>query len=43
MTLKSFIYKALRVSNDVAAVKNGRVGKRMKNRFLGGLFWRLFR
>lgn len=43
MKLKSFVYKALKVSNDINAVKKGKVEQRVKQRLLAKLFWRLFR
>lgn len=43
MKIKSFIYKALRVSNDLNAIKKGTVGKRAKRRLLGKLFGRLMK
>ena len=42
-TMKSLIYKLLRVSNDLNAVKRGKVGKRVKRRLLGKMFNRLVR
>ena len=35
MKLKSLIYKALRISNDINAVRRGRVGKRIGRRVSG--------
>ncbi|SET83746.1 hypothetical protein SAMN05216389_13611 [Oceanobacillus limi] len=35
MSLKSFLYKALKYSNDVNAVKKGKVGKRVGRRVAG--------
>lgn len=35
MTLKSFLYKALAVSNDINAVRKHRVGKRIARRAMG--------
>lgn len=35
MSLKSFLYKALKVSNDVNAVQKGKVGKRVGRRIAG--------
>lgn len=41
MTLRSWLYAALRVSNDVRAVQRGRVGKRIGRRAYGKLTGRL--
>ncbi|QKS71598.1 hypothetical protein FLK61_33460 [Paenalkalicoccus suaedae] len=35
MSLKSSIYKALRIWNDIDAVRKGRVGKRVGRRVAG--------
>lgn len=35
MKLKSSLYKGLRVSNDVNAIKRGKVGKRLARRAIG--------
>lgn len=35
MGLKSFLYKALKVSNDINAVKKGKVGRRVGRRVYG--------
>jgi hypothetical protein len=35
VTFKSFLYKALAVSNDVNAVKRGKVGRRIARRVMG--------
>lgn len=35
MGMKSFLYKALKVSNDVNAVSKGKVGKRVGRRIAG--------
>lgn len=35
MGLKSWIYKLLRISNDINAVKKGKVGKRIGRRVTG--------
>ena len=41
MTLKSFIYAVLRVSNDVNAVQKGKVGRRIGRRLYGKATGRL--
>jgi len=33
--MKSFIYKLLRISNDINAVKKGKVGKRIGRKIVG--------
>ena len=43
MSLKSKIYKALRISNDINAVAKGKVVKRAKRRMLGRLFSKIIR
>lgn len=43
MTIKSAIYKGLRISNDINAVAKGRVGKRLARRALGWMFGKLIR
>lgn len=35
MSFKSFVYSALKVSNDVNAVRRGKVGKRVARRVAG--------
>ena len=35
MNIKSMIYTALRISNDINAVKKGKIGKRIKRRVAG--------
>lgn len=35
MNLKSMIYKALRISNDINAIRKGRVGRRVGRRIYG--------
>ncbi|WP_181186221.1 hypothetical protein [Alkalicoccus urumqiensis] len=35
VSLKSFLYKALRISNDINAVRRGRVGRRVGRRVTG--------
>ena len=32
MNIKSFIYKLLRISNDINAIKRGKIGKRIGKR-----------
>lgn len=41
MTLKSFIYLILRLSNDVNAIQKGRVGRRIGRRLYGKTTGRL--
>jgi hypothetical protein len=41
MTFRSFLYAALRISNDVRAVKRGRVGRRIARRIYGRATGRL--
>jgi hypothetical protein len=43
MTIKSLIYKLLRLSNDINAVRRGRVGKRIARRAYGKATGRLAR
>lgn len=43
MTTKSLIYKLLRLSNDVNAVRRGRVGRRITRRAYGKATGRLAR
>lgn len=43
MTLKTLIYKLLAVSNDVNAVRKGRVGRRVARRGYGKLTGRAAR
>lgn len=47
MRLKSIIYKALRISNDINAVRRGRVGKRIgrrvSGRFAGKIIRKIFK
>lgn len=46
MKLKSALYKGLKVSNDVNAIKKGKVGRRIGRRAAGkatgGLFKKIF-
>ena len=35
MSAKSFIYKALAISNDINAIKKGRAGRRLLRRLYG--------
>lgn len=35
MNIKSMIYKALRISNDINAIKKGKVGQRIGRRLVG--------
>jgi hypothetical protein len=35
MSLKSFLYKALKISNDINAAKKGKLGKRIARRAVG--------
>lgn len=37
MTLRDALYRGLRISNDVRAVRRGKVGKRIVRRVLGRL------
>jgi len=41
MSLKSTIYKILRISNDINAIKKGKVGKRIGRRVFGKATGRL--
>lgn len=41
--MKSLIYKLLRISNDINAVKKKQVGKRVKRRIAGKLFGKIMR
>jgi hypothetical protein len=43
MSTKRFIYKALKFSNDISAVKKGRVGRRIGRRIYGKATGRLAR
>jgi len=43
MSTKSWIYKLLRLWNDVSAVKKGKVGKRIGRRLAGKTTGRLLR
>lgn len=43
MSLKSKIYKALRIWNDIDAVKRGKVGKRIGRRAAGKATGKLFK
>ncbi|WP_195210517.1 hypothetical protein [Actinomarinicola tropica] len=43
MSLKSSIYKALRIWNDVSAVRKGRAGRRVGRRIYGKATGRLAR
>ncbi len=43
MSLTSFIYSLLRISNDLKAIRKGRVGKRMRNKIIGRVAGRLMR
>lgn len=47
MKLKSIIYKALRISNDINAVRRGQVGKRIgrrvSGRFAGKIIRKIFK
>lgn len=43
MTLKSFIYAVLRVSNDVRAVQRGRIAPRLWNRAVGKIAGRVMK
>lgn len=43
MTLKSAIYRALRISNDVNAVAKGKAGRRIGRRIYGKTTGRLAR
>lgn len=43
MGLKSNIYKALKISNDINALNKGKVVKRAKRRILGKLFGKIMR
>lgn len=35
MNIKSTIYKILRISNDINAIRRGRIGKRIGRRIVG--------
>jgi hypothetical protein len=41
--VRNFLYKALRISNDVRAVRRGRIGRRVVRRAYGRLTGRLAR
>jgi hypothetical protein len=43
MTIKSLIYKLLRLSNDINAVRRGRAGRRVARRAYGRATGRLAR
>lgn len=43
MSIKSALYKALRISNDINAVRRGRVGRRIARRAYGRATGRLAR
>ena len=43
MTFKSWLYAALRTSNDVKAVQRGRIGQRIWNRLVGRIARRFMR
>lgn len=43
MTTRSFLYRALRISNDVRAVRRGRIGRRVGRRIYGKATGRLAR
>ena len=43
MSLRSAIYRALRISNDLRAVRRGRVGRRIARRVYGKATGRLAR
>jgi len=43
MSLKSTIYKLLRLSNDLNAIKKGRIGKRLANKAIGRAAGKLMR
>lgn len=43
MRIKSLIYKALRISNDINAVKKGKIGQRVGRRVAGRTTGKLMR
>jgi len=43
MSTKSLIYKLLRISNDVSAIKRGKATKRIGRRVAGKFFGKLLR
>lgn len=43
MGIKSWIYRALKISNDINAIQKGRVGRRIGRRIYGKLAGRLAR
>lgn len=42
MSFKSFLYSALKISNDINAVQKGKIGKRIGRRLAGKATGRLF-
>lgn len=42
MSLKSFLYSALKISNDINAVNKGKVGKRIGRRVAGKVTGKMF-
>lgn len=43
MSLKSTIYKILRISNDIDAIRKGRIMKRLKNKAIGRIAGRMMK
>jgi len=43
MNFKSLLYKLLRISNDVNAIKRGKIGRRILRRIAGKSTGKLFR
>lgn len=41
--IRSILYKSAKILGDIDAVKKGRIGPRLYNRFLGKFFSRFFK